>query len=87
MKLIADYITCLSKNILCPTFTKDFKAENVKKAILKISALGVYEAYINGQRVGNFFMAPGFTQYNERLQEQSYDVTELIKEQNTLYSL
>ncbi len=84
MKLTADYITSPDKTILCPTFKREFKAKNIKKAVLKITALGVYEAYINGKRVGNFFMAPGFTQYNERLQVQTYDVTDLIKEDNNI---
>ncbi len=84
MKLIADYITSPDSNVLCPTFVRKFSAPKVKKALLKITALGVYEAYINGGRVGNFFMAPGFTQYSERLQVQTYDVTDLIKAENEI---
>ncbi|KAK2072405.1 hypothetical protein P8C59_006762 [Phyllachora maydis] len=48
-------------------------------ARLYITALGVYEAYINGQRVGDQHMAPGWTSYKSRIQYQVYDVTHLLK--------
>ncbi|SPJ78674.1 probable alfa-L-rhamnosidase [Fusarium torulosum] len=44
------------------------------KARLYITAQGVYEAEINGQRVGDYFLAPGWTSYDGRLQYQTYDV-------------
>ena len=47
-----------------PEFFRDFKVEKpVKKAELYISSLGVYETFINGSRVGNFLLAPGWTSY------------------------
>ncbi|KAF5676708.1 bacterial alpha-l-rhamnosidase domain-containing protein [Fusarium circinatum] len=45
------------------------------KARLYITAQGVYEAEINGQRVGDHFLAPGWTSYDGRLQYQTCDVT------------
>ena len=39
----------------------------------------MYEAYINGQRVGNAWLTPGWTSYNKRLQYQVYDVTPLVQ--------
>ncbi|KAF5554439.1 bacterial alpha-L-rhamnosidase domain-containing protein [Fusarium napiforme] len=45
------------------------------KARLYITAQGVYESEINGQRVGEYFLAPGWTSYDGRLQYQTYDVT------------
>ena len=69
----------------CPLFRKRFEtAKVVKKAVLKISAKGVYEAHLNGMRVGDFILAPGFTSYKDRIQYQEYDVTEYIGEKNTL---
>ncbi|MBE7010979.1 MAG: alfa-L-rhamnosidase [Ruminococcaceae bacterium] len=68
-----------------PLFKKDFHPEKqVKNATLRITARGVYEAHLNGQRVGNFIMAPGWTSYHHRLQVQSYDVTALLQADNTL---
>ena len=45
---------------------------------MEITALGVYEAELNGRRVGGFVLAPGWTSYDHRLQVQTYDVTELL---------
>ena len=60
-------------------FRKAFSAESVKQARLYISACGEYEARINGARVGNFILAPGSTDYRRRIQYQTYDVTDLIR--------
>ncbi|KAH7173141.1 bacterial alpha-L-rhamnosidase-domain-containing protein [Fusarium flagelliforme] len=51
------------------------------KAQLYITAQGVYEAEINGERVGDHFLAPGWTSYDGRLQYQTYDIiSQLVKE-------
>ncbi|KAK5053226.1 hypothetical protein LTR84_002200 [Exophiala bonariae] len=50
----------------------------LKKARLYITAHGVYEAFINGQRIGKEEMAPGWTSYGYRLLYQTFDVTELL---------
>lgn len=50
----------------------------VVKATLMITALGLYEAYLNGERVGHEQLQPGWTDYHKRLQVQSYDVTSLL---------
>ena len=59
-------------------FKKQFNVKNVAKARLYITACGLYEAKINGQRVGNFVLAPGHTDYTKRIQLQTYDVAELL---------
>ncbi|KAI8166966.1 putative beta-glucosidase O [Colletotrichum sp. SAR 10_70] len=60
-------------------FRKEFAIEGrVAQARLYITAQGVYEAEINGRRVGDYFMAPGWTSYDGRLQYQTYDVTNLL---------
>ena len=70
---------------VCPLFRKDFTVEKkVESATLRITARGVYEAFINDKRVGNFIMAPGWTVYHERLQVQTYDVTDLLKKENSV---
>ena len=60
-------------------FKKQFTAQNIAKARLYITACGLYEAKINGQRVGNFVLAPGHTDYTKRIQLQTYDVAKLLK--------
>jgi len=66
---------------LRPTyFRKSFEfAEDVDKAHLYITCYGLYEAYINGVRVGDHVMAPGWTSYKHHLSYQTYDVGRLLK--------
>lgn len=52
----------------------------VVSARLYATALGLYEAHINGTRVGDAVFTPGWTSYGSRLQYQAYDVTELLRE-------
>lgn len=67
-------------------FKKSFLIEKeVKKARLYIGACGLYEASLNCLRVGNFVLSPGHTDYNKRIQYQTYDVSNmLIKGENVL---
>ena len=59
-----------------PYFRKEFNAnKTVAQATAFITSHGMYEAYINGKRVGDAYLTPGWTSYNERLQYQVYDVT------------
>lgn len=51
----------------------------IRTARLYITSHGLYESYINGQRVGDQFLTPGWTTYNKRLQYQTYDVTAMLK--------
>jgi alpha-L-rhamnosidase len=64
-----------------PLFRKSFHLnKKIKYAIAYITAHGLYEASINGQRVGDAYLTPGWTSYNKRLQYQAYDVTSLLKD-------
>ena len=66
-------------------FTRSFAPKKEgKQALLEVSALGVYVANLNGARVGDFILAPGWTSYANRVQTQTYDVTAQIAKQNTL---
>ena len=51
----------------------------VKSARIYATALGGYELFLNRKRVGNSFMAPGWTDYRQRVLYQTYDVTDLVK--------
>ncbi len=70
---------------VCPEFMRTVEVNGeVKAAVLSITAVGVYEAFLNGTRIGNFVLAPGCTVYRERLQYQDYDVKALLKKENIL---
>ncbi len=51
----------------------------VSRARLYATALGLYEAHLNGSRVGRDHLAPGWTDYRTRVQYQTYDVTTLLR--------
>ncbi|WP_419993296.1 alpha-L-rhamnosidase [Streptomyces boninensis] len=53
--------------------------KRVARARLYATALGVYEARLNGKRVGKDELAPGWTDYRTRVQYQTYDVTEALR--------
>ncbi|OBT72099.1 hypothetical protein VF21_09173 [Pseudogymnoascus sp. 05NY08] len=62
-------------------FRKQFSVaveDKIVKARLYITALGVYEAYLNGMRIGDHILAPGWTSYLHRLNYQIFDVTAQI---------
>lgn len=53
-------------------------------AYIEVSAIGVYELTVNGEKVGNRVLTPGFTGYHNRVQYQKYDVTSLLKKKSTV---
>ena len=52
----------------------------VLRARLYVTALGVYEAYLNGQRVGDHLLDPGWTSYHHRLIYSTFDVGDLLRQ-------
>lgn len=52
----------------------------VRSARLYVTAHGLYEAYLNGRRVGDAVLTPGWTSYHHELQYQVYDVTPLLQQ-------
>jgi alpha-L-rhamnosidase len=63
-----------------PIFRKEFHLhKKIRSAYAYITAHGLYEAQINGQRVGDAYLTPGWTSYNKRLQYQAYDVTGMLR--------
>ncbi len=50
----------------------------IKQATLHICGLGLYEAYLNGQRVGEYVLTPAPTDYRKTMFYNTYDVTELL---------
>ncbi len=62
-------------------FRKVFEGgTDIRSARLYITACGLYEAKLGGKRVGDFVMAPGYTDYRKRIQYQTYDVTDMLSE-------
>ena len=58
-------------------FTVD---QPVASARLYVTALGLYEARLNGRRVGDGYLTPGWTDYARRIAYQAYDVTKLLNQ-------
>ncbi len=66
-------------------FQRVFTPEKeVKKATVNASAIGLYALYVNGARVGKGLLTPGYTSYPNRVQYQSYDITDRLQAQNTV---
>ncbi len=65
-------------------FRQKLQGSQIRKATLTISALGLYEAEINGKKVGDALFTPGFTYYPTHLYYQSYDVTDMLTGEDVL---
>ena len=64
-----------------PLLRKEFQVnKRIKRAVLYTSALGLYEAYLNGRKIGLHKLAPEWTDYHTRVQYQTYNVTNLLKQ-------
>ena len=69
-----------SKSGPAPMLRREFKVSGaVERARAYVTSHGLYEMHLNGQRVGDQVFTPGWTSYNKRLQYQTYDVTDLLK--------
>ncbi|HSV85252.1 MAG TPA: glycoside hydrolase family 78 protein [Levilinea sp.] len=79
--IASDWEEDLSRPQPCPHLRREFVARTgIDRARLYVTAHGVYEAYLNGTRIGDHVMPPGWTSYHQRLRYQSYDVTALLNE-------
>ena len=64
-----------------PMLRREFNlASEVRRATLSVSARGFYEVRINGRRVDDELLAPGYTDYGVRLQYRTFDVTSLLRQ-------
>lgn len=69
-----------SRYIPAPYFRKEFDvSKKIVKATVYATAHGLYELYLNGEKVGDQVFTPGWTTYGHRLQYQVYDVTHQVK--------
>ena len=89
---IADWITHpnpgdITKMQPCPMLRRSFEAhKKIVRARAYASALGVYCLRINGRPVSGDVLSPGFTSYRNRVQYQTWDVTELLREGENVVS-
>jgi alpha-L-rhamnosidase len=59
---------------------KDFTGpEQVKRATLYVAGLGLFEAYLNGEKVGHDVLVPALSEYGKRVYYMTYDVTKLLR--------
>lgn len=65
-------------------FSKEFEAKDkeIKKARIYITAHGVYEVELNGEKIGDEYLAPGFTSYPKLQYYQVHDITNQLKQLN-----
>jgi alpha-L-rhamnosidase len=66
-------------------FRKEFPVKKkLKSARVYVTSLGIYQLFLNGKKVSDDLFTPGWTSYNKRLQYQTYDVTSMLNEENTI---
>lgn len=70
---------CVKRSVV-PMFRKEFDVvENIEHASINICGLGHYELYINGKKIGNRFLSPGWSNYQKRCLYNSYNITAQLK--------
>ncbi len=70
-----------------PFFRKDFTLRSkVKRAVVYATALGLYNLRVNGEKVGDLF-TPGWTDYDQRVQVQAYDVTDKVTQGDNAFGV
>jgi len=69
-----------------PHFRTEFTVnKNVRKAVVYVTAHGFYELHLNGKKVGDQVLTPGWTSYGKRIQYQVYDVTgQIVRGKNAV---
>jgi alpha-L-rhamnosidase len=68
-------------NGIVPMFRKSFLAnKKIASAKVYVTSRGLYDVQINGKRMGDSYLSPGWTSYNKHLQYQTYDVSSLLSE-------
>ncbi|MBK6285887.1 MAG: alpha-L-rhamnosidase N-terminal domain-containing protein [Draconibacterium sp.] len=68
------------KRAVVPMFRKEFNVgKTIQKATINITGLGHYDLQINGSKVGDHFLSPGWTNYLKRILYNSFDISYLLK--------
>ena len=74
-----DYEPKMGERYPVDEFRKSFKITDFSKARLYITACGLYETKLNGEKVGNQILTPGCTSYDKRVQYQVFDIREQLQ--------
>ncbi len=83
----AEWITCSSKEKRLPIFSKEINInpkKKIQKARLYICGLGLYEAYLNGEKIGKEYLTPGCNAYDQWLQVQTYPIEDQLQQTNKI---
>ena len=81
----AEWISCDSAENRHPIFEKQIDVKgNIASARLYICGLGLYEGFIDGKRIGGEYLTPYSNDYNEWVQYQTYDVSDMLKENSVI---
>lgn len=83
----ADFIGTQEGDTYHPCFLRKFQVNQVEKVVnarMYVTGLGLYEAYLNGKKIGNDYLAPFCNDYNQEIQYQTYDITELLQKENNV---
>ena len=81
----AKWITTEPEYKYHPVFFKEFEAEKeIQVARLYISGLGLFQAELNGRKVGDEVLTPYYSDYHEEEQYLTFDVTDLLAKENRL---
>lgn len=84
----AEWIAHPNKDLQNTVFKKDIDLKGeVVEARLYMTGLGVYETYLDGEKIGDEFLAPGCTDYTKWIQVQTYDVTKALQEKKTNWTV
>ena len=81
----ANYIGTAEEDKFHPVFKKSFNVpadKTVAKARIYMTGLGVYEASLNGTKIGEDYLAPFVNDYNDGIQYQTYDITAQLSKDN-----
>jgi len=66
-------------------YRKEFSLKKkIKSARIYATSLGLYQLFLNGEKVGDQYFTPGWTSFHKRLQYQTYDVTKMLQEKNAI---
>ncbi len=86
MKTLAKWITSpIDGGVAALTYRKELHfSKKIKKAVLSVSSLGLYAAYLDGVRLGKGVLTPGWTSYQYRTQYQTYDITKTLSADSQL---
>lgn len=77
----ANWIANDNKDLQNTLFKREFNlGQEVSTARLYITGLGLYEASLNGDKIGNEYLTPGVTAYDQLVQVQTYDVTDQLRQ-------